>query len=303
VTTIKWSKGAAQNSRTSRTLRIGRRCRTASHKELTVKPLIWDYLSQLTDLRAGQRLKSKMETLESFRDTVTAAKLSEFTATSPEVDPDTSKRNIPHIVKQLPIASFNVPVLGDTSGCNKSLSYFDIPTTITRHGFQTPPIETNAACDSNQDPLPLSSWNLGDTYSMVLEQPSGQLPASRSPCSNLLSEVCILLCVLMSSGRTLTLRCYSIVVSPHQNSLTMARRHFMWRPRAADYRRCRFSCDCIPMCSCRTGPDALVYISLWKVNNKTSSKNYSSTPRVLMCKIRMAKLRCILQLLLDTRVL
>jgi hypothetical protein len=185
-----------QIPRTSRTLRIARESRTALHKKLTVSSSTKKHSLRITYVIVGQRLKSKMEVLESFRDTVTAAKLSELTATSPEIDFENSQQKtvpgsggLPQVITQLLVPSFTVSTPGETLEGNKQLSYFDSPTAITRYGFHTPPIEGQAISNSDQDPLPLSSWDLGETYPMVLCQDPTRTFTSQSPGSKTLGAV------------------------------------------------------------------------------------------------------------------
>ena len=98
-----------------------------------MNPSTKDLLSRLTDMITGQRLKSKMEVLESFRDTVTAATLSAITSHTPEVHyeplnrPTTPRSGPLQVIAPLPVPSLIMPVLEKALECNEALSYFDCP--------------------------------------------------------------------------------------------------------------------------------------------------------------------------------
>ncbi|KEQ78748.1 hypothetical protein M438DRAFT_340409 [Aureobasidium pullulans EXF-150] len=116
-----------------------------------------------------KRLKSRMEELESFRDTMTVAKMTLLTGASPGTDQDDPNRQA--ISNQLSMPTVRVPILGGPDESTESVSYFDsrdnaIP--ISRIGLQTPPANVEISYNPDQDMPSLGSWDLDEAYPVVL---------------------------------------------------------------------------------------------------------------------------------------
>lgn len=216
-----------------------------------------------------------MEELETFRDTMTVAKMTLVVGASPGTDQD--EPNKQPVSNQLSMPTFSAPMLGGPIESTKSVSYFDScdnAMTISRNGLQTPPTIGDTSYNADQDIPTLGSWDLGEAFPVALSlngigRASGE-HASPQFCTRPLEEVDMVPRALFLHQQVLTFVFSSQAASPHPTYLKMARLHCILQPRAADCPLCSSSYDYNPMCLPKTQWAVPACTSPRGINSKAS---------------------------------
>ena len=253
------------------------------------------------------RLKSRMEELQNFRDTMTVAKMPLVIGASPGTDRD--EPNKQGISNQLSMPTFGAPMLGGPIESTKFVSYFesrDNAMTTIRTGLQTPPTIGDTSYNADQDIPTLGSWDLGEAYPVALSLNGIGLAngehASPQFCLRPLEEVNIAPRPLFLHQQALKFVFSSQAASPHPTYLKMARLHCILQPRAAGCPLCSSSYDYNLMCLPKTQWAVPACTSPWGINSKASWKNWSSVLRVSTCRRKMGGQRYTLRWLKVMRV-
>jgi hypothetical protein len=191
-----------------------------------------------------------MEELETFRDTMTGAKMNLVVGASPTPGPDQDEPNKQAVSNRLSIPTFGAPMLAGSIESTKSVSYFesrDNAMTISRTGLQTPPTIVDTSYNVDQDIPTLGSWDLNEAYPVALSLNGigGANGEHASPqfCPRSIEEVTIVPRLLFLHQQALTFVFSSQAASPHPTYLKTARLHCTLQLRAADCPLCSSSYD------------------------------------------------------------